>query len=231
MTQLSTDVVCLNEIFEFLENDNVTLFSCLLVNHLWCRVAVRILWSNGLNYDHKTLITLIACLPNESKEILHNNKIDIPTPTSKPPMFNYAKFCKILNTSKISCHIYYILEIQLSLSIWKKLKAAFYMVQEEVHKMLMNQVSSLKKLYLEDSRNCSEIANYPGSEHSLKNLLELHCNSNIGYNTFDRLSQICHKLLLLNIEIEYDSFSKSLENLIVAQKNLKYLHVKILQKI
>ncbi len=44
MTQLLAD--CLNEIFEYLEKDEVTLYSCLLVNRLLCEVSVRILWRN-----------------------------------------------------------------------------------------------------------------------------------------------------------------------------------------
>src|ERR1051325_2565752 len=103
MSQLPAD--CLNEIFEHLENDNVTLHSCLLVKRLWCEVAVRILWRYGQNYNTKTFITLIACLPNESKEILHNNGITISFPSSKPPIFNYASFCKSLSAYKINLNI------------------------------------------------------------------------------------------------------------------------------
>src|SRR5436305_865640 len=68
MSQLSAD--CLNEIFEYLENDAVTLRSCLLVNRLWCKVSVRILWRRIRNYN-----TLIACLPNDSKDILFKNGV------------------------------------------------------------------------------------------------------------------------------------------------------------
>ena len=38
MSQLPTD--CINDIFEYLEDDNITLRSCLLVNHLWCEVGL-----------------------------------------------------------------------------------------------------------------------------------------------------------------------------------------------
>ena len=39
-------------------------------------------------------MTLITCLPNESKEILLRNKIITSTSTlKKPPIFNYASFC------------------------------------------------------------------------------------------------------------------------------------------
>ena len=81
MSQLPAD--CINEIFEYLKDEKFTLCSCLLVSRLWCEVAVRILWRNpkSLNFH-----TLIACLPNESKEILLENGIIILTPTSKPPI-------------------------------------------------------------------------------------------------------------------------------------------------
>src|SRR6266498_3376020 len=94
--QLPVD--CLNEIFECLEADKTTLHSCLLVNRLWCKIIVKILWRNIWNHPLRAttsiLSTLISCLPNESKELLHKNKIFISTPTSKPPLFNYAAFCK-----------------------------------------------------------------------------------------------------------------------------------------
>src|SRR5687767_7605607 len=86
---------CLNEIFESLE-DKKTLYSCLLVNRLWCEVSVRILWGSVWNYN-----TLITCLPNESKEILLNNEIIISSPTSKPPLFNYITFIKRLSIDEI----------------------------------------------------------------------------------------------------------------------------------
>src|SRR5436190_4385200 len=95
--QLPAD--CLNEIFEYLEEDKITLHSCLLVNRLWCQVAVRILWMNVWDFQYNNshqmhvqiaiLSTLIACLPNESKNLLNTNGIFIPAPTTKPPLFNY----------------------------------------------------------------------------------------------------------------------------------------------
>src|SRR3954447_14501404 len=98
MSTLPAD--CLNEIFEYLEEDEFTLYSCLLVNRLWCQVSVRILWRNIRNYN-----TLIACLPNESKEILHKEGIIISTSNTKPLMFNYASFCKILPVKQVNDNI------------------------------------------------------------------------------------------------------------------------------
>src|SRR5204863_2980440 len=98
MSQLPAD--CLNEIFEYLEDDKVTLRSCSLVNRLWCEVSVRILWRRIRNYN-----TLIACLPNESKEILFKNGIVTSMSASRPLMFNYASFCKALSTHEVNGYI------------------------------------------------------------------------------------------------------------------------------
>ena len=103
---------CLNEVFEILEDDKLTLHSCLLVSRLWCKISVRILWRNiwyfriNTYYDQSKVDsaiynTLISCLPIESKELLNKNEIFISTPTSKPPLFNYVAFCKVLSVYEL----------------------------------------------------------------------------------------------------------------------------------
>ena len=132
--QLPTD--CLNEIFESLE-DKADLRSCLLVNRLWCEVSVPILWTNIQNYK-----TLINCLPNESKEIFYKNGIIISTPTSKPPLFNYASFIKNLSIDTVSRKINNLLKKRQPFrSDDKKL----LIILQEVFKMFMSQIS-LKRL-------------------------------------------------------------------------------------
>src|SRR6266487_3941962 len=97
MPQLPFD--CLDEIFEYLddlEDDEVTLRSCLLVNRLWCEISVRILWRRIRNYN-----TLISCLPNEFKETLSKNGLITSTSILKPPMFHYASFCRVLYVNDV----------------------------------------------------------------------------------------------------------------------------------
>ena len=63
MSQLPVD--CLNEIFEHLENEKVgivTLRSCLLVNRIWCKISVRILWRDVQYYCSFNFRTLMACI-------------------------------------------------------------------------------------------------------------------------------------------------------------------------
>src|SRR6266498_4194000 len=212
--QLSAD--CLNEIFEYLE-DEEDLYSCLLVNHLWCEVSVRFLWTNVQNYD-----TLIACLPNESKEILNKNEIIISTPTSKPPLFNYVAFIKRLSIGEVDKKIESILRNQKRKSITSQ-----SIVMQEIFKLFMNQIS-LKELefYYLNSTYISEITfpTYPGAIDCLKYLLEFSCSSDIYSEFFSQLSQVCHNIRSLYIELRYN-VSNGLIDLISVQKNLKYLSI------
>ena len=68
MSQLPAD--CLNEIFEYLEDERFTLYSCTLVKRFWCEVSVRIFWRNVWNYGSLNCHILIAGLLDESKKSL-----------------------------------------------------------------------------------------------------------------------------------------------------------------
>ena len=134
MSQLPTD--CLVEIFEYLEDDKTTLCSCLLVNRLWCEIAVRILWKDVLSFSISypkdvltVLSSLIACLPNESKDLLYKNGIFFTSPTWKPPLFNYVSFCKILSINTIS---------QITQNIFSP-NLNSNLISQEILKMLMKQ--------------------------------------------------------------------------------------------
>ena len=103
---------CLNDIIEYLEQDKISLRSCLFVNRLWCNIAVRILWKNVWNIVYTSrqkyvpfsiISTLVACLSNESKGFLCENRISIPAPTFKSLQFNYISFIKTLLFYEIDC--------------------------------------------------------------------------------------------------------------------------------
>src|SRR6266542_4293361 len=155
LRQLS--VYFLNEIFEYLEEDKVALHSCLLVNRLWCEISVEILWRNVWRFRYtlpikyqsdmqlKILNTLIACFPDESKDLLHKNGILITTQTWKPSLFNYASFCKVLSIYEMDLMIHHVLEKQQSITS-QTLNFNKYLVLQEILKMFMSQISSLKSL-------------------------------------------------------------------------------------
>ncbi|CAG8663732.1 13384_t:CDS:1, partial [Racocetra persica] len=103
------------------QNDLTTLYYCLLVNSLWCATTIPILWSNPWKYhyellpngrlstDHKRsthveiqslllLKTLSTCFSADSKLFLLNYGIRID---SGPPLFDYARYCRSLDTYDI----------------------------------------------------------------------------------------------------------------------------------
>ncbi|RIA83894.1 hypothetical protein C1645_833097 [Glomus cerebriforme] len=220
MVQLPVD--CLNEIFEYLEDDIITLHSCLLVNRLWCEVSLKIFWRNVEKYHDSNFHTLIACLPNESKEILYKNGIIISNPTSKPPMFNYASFCKVLSIDQVHYKLEQILRNQQSILLQNLINNTSILAQE-ILKLFMIQISSLKELDFQSYLNTT-FDFYPGAKCCLKNLSKLSCSSNISSEFFYQLSQICHNILSLNISV-VQVISKGLSDLISSQKNLKYLGI------
>ncbi|CAB4416120.1 unnamed protein product [Rhizophagus irregularis] len=231
---------CVNEIFEYLDEDKITLYSCLLVNRFWCESAVRILWRNIWNFRYSRthapfaiISTLINCLPDESKDFLNKNEITISPPISKPPLFNYASFIKVLSFSELDSIIQHVLENQnfitsLSLDYNK------HLIAQEIIKMFMNQISSLKRLeyYLNSYRIIPfniHFACFPGAKDCLKNLSELCCNSDVYPEFFYQLSQICRNLQSLTIEFQ-DFISNGLADFISLQNNLKSLNLSSYEK-
>src|SRR5436305_5488531 len=65
---------CLNEIFENLDDDKITLHSCLLVSRLWCKISVRILWRNIWRFKYN----------EHDSRSRWRNIIKASKPTSKP---------------------------------------------------------------------------------------------------------------------------------------------------
>ncbi|RIA90467.1 hypothetical protein C1645_876058 [Glomus cerebriforme] len=235
---------CLNEIFEYLEEDIFTLHSCLLVNRFWCEVSVSILWKNVWNVvsttpyqnyimgisDKATLLhTLTSCLPKESKDLLYDEKI-ISTPILKPPLFNYVSFCKVLSIDEIHhmSNKFFCNRRLISANNSDNLN----LLLQEILKMFMSQ-TSLKELSLTykyessfsdkllKNPNNITLAQFPGARNCLTNLSELTCSSNVDSEFFHQLSQICHNIQSLNIRFKY-SFSSGINVLISSLNNLKY---------
>ncbi|GET00382.1 hypothetical protein GLOIN_2v1531010 [Rhizophagus clarus] len=213
MSQLPVD--CLSEIFEYLKDDKITLHSCMLVNRLWCKVSVRIFWRDVCSSNFNTLI---ACLPNESKEILYKNGITISTLTSKTPIFNYASFCKVLSVNRVHYKIENLLNNQQNNSS-SSFNNKVHIVTQEIFKMFMKEISSLNNLVLLLYPNIT-FNLFPGAKDCLKNLSELHCNTNISTDLFYQLSQICYNIQSFTLEVE-EIVSNGLADLISVQRNLK----------
>src|SRR2546423_9066750 len=102
MSKLNKDILFL--LFEELQYDSKSLFSCLLVNRLWCETVVPILWKNpwcyDINYRNKSSLYNIVTLSlsDDIKEILKSEGVQFTsTIMQKPLLFDYLSFCRSMN--------------------------------------------------------------------------------------------------------------------------------------
>ena len=198
--QLPAD--CLNEIFRRL-NDRRSLHSCLLVNRLWCQVSVQILWKTFLNFN-----TLIACLPDESKEILRNNEIIISTPTPNPPTFDYVSFVRRLSIDKISVEIH------------KIMPYSFHNHRRILAQELFKAFTSIKRLIFHTKSADYLAVTLARNTSLLEGLVTLDCSSDLN-KLFTNLDG-CRNLRSLIVKTK-GHISGALGNLISAQQHLEHL--------
>src|SRR6266516_1455151 len=106
MSKLNGDVLYL--IFEELQDDKETLYSCISINKTWCETIIPILWRNPWKYylkgkKKKSLLNVIIShlqdeLKKNLKKSLKNKKIDFFTNSyQRSLLFDYISFCKHLN--------------------------------------------------------------------------------------------------------------------------------------
>src|SRR5204862_398021 len=103
-----------NEIIQYFQNDHKTLFSCTLVNRLWCRLAIPLLWedpfSMKLPKNHHFIGIYLHNLNEGDKTKLNEHGINNSV---FPPntLFNYPCFIKCLKISRIIFSVEYWVEI------------------------------------------------------------------------------------------------------------------------
>ena len=92
-------------LFKELQSDSRSLFSCLLVNKLWCETVIPILWRDpwryegNINYQKASSLyhIIILSLPNDIKEFLTNQGIQLFPISHQSLSFDYLSFCRSIN--------------------------------------------------------------------------------------------------------------------------------------
>src|SRR5260363_69665 len=98
VTKLPTE--CFFKIFNNLQDDYKSLYSCLLVSRLWCRIIIPILWSkidklNDIRLINICLLTLTA----EEQSLLIPFKFHLPT--YQKPLFNYTSYITSIDANDL----------------------------------------------------------------------------------------------------------------------------------
>ncbi|CAB5199773.1 unnamed protein product [Rhizophagus irregularis] len=95
------------KIINYLQNDYSTLHSCILVNRLWCRLAIPLLWENPFSIgtgNYNFIKIYLNNLDDDLKTKLNEYKI-INNSLPSNLLFNYLKFLKFLNINTFILYV------------------------------------------------------------------------------------------------------------------------------
>jgi hypothetical protein len=90
------------KIIKYFQNDYSTLYSCILVNRLWCRLTIPLLWEDPFSIPTKNynfIEIYLHDLNDDFKTKLNGYKI-INNSLPSNILFNYTGFLKYLNIFK-----------------------------------------------------------------------------------------------------------------------------------
>src|SRR5581483_445633 len=169
MSNLNKDV--LYSIFEELQYDRKSLYSCLLVNKTWCVSVAPTLWKNPWKDLNKIrmkslLNVIISHLPNETIENLKSQGIDLLE--YQKPLFDYIRFCRHLNLFNLEKVVFTLKKTE------KVEKSKILIVRNVILNLLINENARFTHLYIPPRFNL-QIHLIPGSERCFSELKFLQC--------------------------------------------------------
>ncbi|KAF0441596.1 hypothetical protein F8M41_003777 [Gigaspora margarita] len=220
---------CLLKVFHYLENDIVSLHSCLLVNRLWCKAAVHFLWAEPFAHDPISIsivTVLLSCLENSKKLKLETILQRVPEIQSKP-IFQYDKLIKQISISYFYCAVKkwvehtqklkssYAITIGNSMSRGPLKRAS----RESINKMMIKSVFHIlcQLLFTPETSIQSLSFNYVGENTApaYNMFLDKEFNHNMNFN------HIRH--LYIDIILECTIFPRLL-NFIISVESLELCH-------
>ncbi|GBB84941.1 hypothetical protein RclHR1_11510005 [Rhizophagus clarus] len=215
MSRLNKDILFL--IFKELQDDSKSLFSCLMVNKLWCETVIPILWRNpwsyNINYDDKNYLFMIIVfyLTNDTKELLMRQGIQLPSIPYQSLLFDYLSYCRSININIINSII----------SIGSSFDYDQFILQQEFYNLFMKKFPKLKYLDMESINH--QLFYFPEAELRLVSLCELRCDTSIDTSYFYGLARLCkyiQRLVIINVDMNANL--NGIAKLIEVQKNLKH---------
>ncbi|PKY24184.1 hypothetical protein RhiirB3_438649 [Rhizophagus irregularis] len=216
-----------NKIIQYFRNDLSTLYSCILVNRLWCRLAIPLLWENPFSskyHENYRYIEVYLYSLNDKRQL---NEYGINLPSN--PLFNYPSFIQHLDTNSINECIIRWLRIKIkSYDIYYTDK--LYFIPKSLIKLFSEKEAKLRTLnftYQHDYDNYTDIII---SELALQNSNLIGNIKNLYFEPyeFDNMNSIlkflnskCDSISSIYLpSIENHNDSIELSRLIKLQKNL-----------
>jgi hypothetical protein len=208
---------CLRIVFTELELNS--LYSCILVNRHWCRVAMPILWKRNfdtfdtvISSNSKLYNIIIYLLPKSSKMFLINNNIILPsTAFSYQPLFNYINF-----SSQVPSH--FIKKMIETLSN----EEVKFVLEQEIYKLFISNCKNIKYFFLTTTQPLYQFLSAPAcfSQLCFLTIDILQVSSTILFG----MAIICKNIEELKI-IHCDRDIPGLNRFIEVQTKLKSLQL------
>src|ERR1043165_263513 len=218
---------CILNILKYLYKDHKTLFSCLLINKQWCEITVPILWRKpwklGISIEFWEFITdtLILCLSDYSKQVLHINGIISSTVLSQQPKFDYISYIEYISQDLITKFVNNYITTNFEEDTFSSMHKD--LLFEEIWKMFLNQCVSLNSFTLPNIK----IINYLGEDNCLQYIRKLKCSTDIESSLFLDLTRICRDLskviIIQNKKLGDDEIG--LNTLIELQENIEEIKI------
>ncbi|PKC01687.1 hypothetical protein RhiirA5_426302 [Rhizophagus irregularis] len=212
MSNLNSDVLYL--IFEEIQDDKNTLYSCLLVNKPWCETTVPILWKNpwkNLKEKNEKLLSkvIISHLSNVSRNKIREYKL--LTNFYKKLSFNYIRYCRHLNLDIVQRIIIN------NNDIYEKDKNLN--VQNEVLNLLINENMKYTHLYIYQNFD-SQIHLTHEAKRCFSEIEFLSCSTGIKDNIISILTETCKSIKKLELFIKLVDNNYGIVKFIEAQTKL-----------
>jgi hypothetical protein len=228
----------ISEIIQYFRNDISTLHSCILVNRLWCRLAIPLLWEDPFSLKYpKNYCYIEVYLHNlNNDDITQLNELGISNDLfSSNMLFNYPSFIKHLNTPKIGDSIEkwlatirisnYSTQINYKKLIYRLLFRIFIENEVDMHTFKVTMISNKDFKYFNDTTEF--VIQNPNFICNIRNLtLDFYnlTNEDIPSKFMIFLYSNCNSIL--SLYFTFPSFcnqatEKYLSQLIDSQQNLK----------
>ncbi|RIA94288.1 hypothetical protein C1645_873552 [Glomus cerebriforme] len=198
---------CFRIIFTELQEDSASLYSCILVNRFWCRIAVPILWKNIFiygKYSRKKLYNVIIhLLPQSSKQLLFDNNIDLPSLStiSNKPLFNYISYLSRIYPGFIDNMIQTLIKREVGFNKFQE-DYKRYLLEQEIYKLFIKNCNNIKEF---SWRTEKPLFQYPGASIFFSHLCSLGINLHfVTSSSLFGMAQICQNIEELNIHDCYE---------------------------
>ncbi|CAI2168493.1 3353_t:CDS:1 [Funneliformis geosporum] len=199
----------------------------MLVNRQWFEIGVKIFWSE---FTYK-FPPLLACIPEESKQIIRDNVTFIPETEFVTPSYNYASCIQVFNINYLNELIRRIIirydpentvnDDQEQFQTYKEV------IYRETLKLLMRN-APIRKLNFytqidEDDTPHVDFGSFPGAVNTLMNVTTLACCTDQDPRFFQTIVS-CKRLEAITLYMQKE-FSDGLMDTINAQNNLKDINI------